>query len=905
MAIYFIYNVLLLSDGRLPIIEEQSDRKSSLPSSREGRASIIGSLPSDNNLPHDTIGTMTIRQLHKIFTPQHYKLHLSLQRIDRHFAGTVTIAGFLPKMAQEIVLHAKELSIQTVTIDKQQATWKRGTLDELILTTGHALLAGDHSVHIEFSGNITDTMNGLYPSYFTLDGQAEELLTTQFESNYAREVFPCVDEPAAKAIFDLTLTTEKKVTVIANTPIKQQIETKDALETTFETTPLMSTYLLAWVVGKLEYTEATTKHGVLVRAYATPDKVNKTLFALETGVRLLDFYDDYFGVAYPLPKCDMVALPDFSAGAMENWGCITYRENCLLIDEDSVMSSRQYVAMVIAHELAHQWFGNLVTMKWWNDLWLNESFATWMAYSASDQLFPEWQVWTNFYTKETMRAFDRDSLANIQPVRQQVDNPQEIPVLFDGAIVYAKGASLLRMLHAYLGFEQFRDGLRRYITLHQYANADTQDLWEALSYVTQKNINEFMWPWITQPGHPLLTVDISERTVVLHQRRFYNNPKQAALHDATTWPIPLLANTSLPTEQLTDPSTTTESIAQSNDPLLLNYGRTGFYLTMYSREHLQRITQLIRTDTLSVFDRLGLLYEGYELARAGQQSTKQLLELLDAYQKETSQPVWSVIATIASALRMLINEDPAFKPYLQQFEWQLIKTQFERLGWKRKLHEPYLDELLRPIIIAMSCYSENTSTIEYAQQLFTAAQQPEDILSDIRTSVLAVNVKFGGQPAFHKVLTWYKQTSSAELRVQLAAGLAAIHDKQHIQQLLALLTTKTIKPQDFFYWFNYLLRSHAARQLTWEWMQDNWAWIEKMFGNDLRFSDLPRYSADAFSERYELALYRQFFEPLLHNSALTRSIKLGMELIEAKAQWRERDLTEITDYLKNATKITS
>ncbi len=843
----------------------------------------------------------TTRQLHKIFTPDHYKLQLSLHRLERRFTGVVTITGFLLKPTQEIVLHAKELTINGVTINKQPATWKPGAFDELLITADHGLPAGNHTVQIEFSGSITDIMNGLYPCYFTLDGQAEELLATQFESHYAREVFPCVDEPAAKATFDLTLTTEKNITVIANTPIKQQTESEDSLTTTFETTPSMSTYLLAWVVGKLEYTEAKTKHGVLVRAYATPDKAAKTLFALETSVRLLDFYDDYFGIAYPLPKCDMIALPDFSAGAMENWGCITYRENCLLIDEDSAMSSRQYVAMVIAHELAHQWFGNLVTMRWWNDLWLNESFATWMAYFASDQLFPEWQVWTNFYTKETIRAFDRDSLANIQPVRQQVGNPQEIPVLFDGAIVYAKGASLLRMLHAYIGAAQFRDGLRHYITRHQYANADTQDLWEALGHATQKNINEFMQPWITQPGHPIVTVGINEHTVVLHQRRFYNNPNQAAQHDASIWPIPFLANTELQAELLND-SIATEATMQSSEPLFLNYGRTGFYLTMYNREHLQRITQLVRRGTVPTFDRLGLLYEGYELARAGQQSTKQLLELLTAYQEETSQPVWNVISNIALALRMLINEDPTHKPYLQQFEWQLIKTQFERLGWERQPHEPYLDELLRPIIIAMGCYSENARIIDYAQQLFITAQQPEAILSDIRASVLAANVKFRGQTAFNKVLAWYTQTNSAELRMQLAAGLVSVHDEQHIKQLLALLLTKTIKPQDFFHWFHYLMRSHAARQLTWKWMQDNWLWIDKMFGNDFRFSDLPRYSADAFSTRHELALYRQFFEPLLPNSALTRSITLGLEFIETKALWRERDLSEITDYLKIVTK---
>lgn len=838
-----------------------------------------------------------IRQLHELFTPKNYELSLNLQRVERQFTGTVTITGTLAKDADEIVLHSKALTITSASINGEPATNKPGIFDELSLSTAKPLSAGDYELQLTFTGTITDPMNGLYPCYFKLDGQDEELLATQFESHHAREVFPCIDEPAAKATFDLTLTTEKDVTVIGNTPIKEQSETESALTTSFETTPVMSTYLLAWVVGKLGYTEATTKDGVIVRAYATPDKVEQTRFALDVATRTLDFYNEYFGIHFPLPKCDMIALPDFSSGAMENWGCITFRESCFLVDEFTAIGTKQYAATVVAHELAHQWFGNLVTMEWWNDLWLNESFASWIEYLALDELFPDWQVWTQFYDSETAHALDRDSLANVQSVRQEVNDPEEIRTLFDGAIVYAKGASLLHMLHAYIGKDAFRDGLRIYLKRHQYANATANDLWDALSESSNKNAGDFMQPWITQPGHPVVTVGVSDSKVVLHQHRFYGNPKEGQQHNPTTWPVPLLSEGDIATELLEEPGTTLP-LPSLDKPLLLNKGRTGFYLTAYNSEHLQKLAEEIKQGQLPPVDRLGLLSEAYDLARAGQQSTLQMLQLLEAYKDETNEPVWGAIVSAISALRMMINEDQTQKPHLQQFVHGLVATQFERLGWERIANEPYFDELLRPTIVGLSCYTENPAVIKHAQQLFAEADKPEAILGDIRASVLAVNAKFGGKEAFDKLLGWYHETSSAEMRIQLTAGLAAVKDQELIDQLLGMLTTKAVKLQDLFYWYVYLIRSHAARKATWRWTQDNWSWIEKNFGSDMHFSDFPRYSASAFSTREELEQYKAYFASMIDNPALGRDIKQGMEAIESRVLWRERDLASVVEYLQ-------
>jgi puromycin-sensitive aminopeptidase len=357
------------------------------------------------------------------------------------------------------------------------------------------LYPGEYHVVLEFSGKITDPMNGLYPCYFTHEGKKKFVLATQFESHHAREVFPCIDEPEAKATFDLALNTPLEGDVIANTPARTVLKEKSQQTTIFETTPVMSTYLLAFAYGDIGFKEAKSKNGTIVRGYATPDNVQFVDFALDTAVKVLDFYEDYFALAFPLPKIDMIALPDFAAGAMENWGLITYREQCMLVDPvNTSIHTKQYVAMVVAHELAHQWFGNLVTMQWWTDLWLNEGFASWIEYLAIDKLFPEWHMWTQFIADEQQPALKLDALDNTHAIEVPINHPDEIRTIFD-AISYNKGASVIHMLHGYLGAEDFRDGLRHYLKKHAYKNTVTQDLWAALEEISGKPVKEFMHAW--------------------------------------------------------------------------------------------------------------------------------------------------------------------------------------------------------------------------------------------------------------------------------------------------------------------------------------------------------------------------------------------------------------------------
>jgi aminopeptidase N len=845
--------------------------------------------------------TKSVRRLAEHFSPAHYNVNLNIaKRVQRVFTGTTTINGELHRTDAKIILHAKDLTITSATIDGVDATTSQHQDDELHISTGADLQAGEHTVTISYEAAITDPMHGLYPCYFELEGKPKELLMTQLESHSAREVIPCVDEPAAKATFQLTLTTEPAITVLSNTPIVEQSETEGVMTTAFETTPKMSTYLLAFVAGELAYKETKSKHGVLVRAYATPNHKDELDFSLHNAARFLDFYDDFFGTPYPLPKCDLVACPDFSAGAMENWGLMTFREAAMLVDEkDTPADQRQHIAGVVAHELAHQWFGDLVTMQWWDHLWLNESFANWMETYVPDHFYPEWQLWEQYGANEQQYAFTRDGLASVQAVQQHVKHPDEIATLFDPAIVYAKGGSLINMLHKYLGDDVFRKGLQIYMARHKYGNTVTEDLWRALGEASGKDIEGFMGDWVSKPGHPVVSFEVEDNHAHITQKRFFADPSHAN-DDPTIWPVPLLS-TSLPDIELLQ-ERYTKAVLQPAPYHMLNEGGTGFYHVRYDKKTLANLAHAVTENALEPGDRQRLLFDGVALNRAGLESTIATLRLLSHYDTEDNYAVWLGINAATGTMRMLINDDPALKPDLQRFIAGISRSQYERLGWTKKEGESHFDTLLRPFVIGNLAYAEDANVTKQCLDIFEKAAQPEDMPSDIRSIIYSAAVRERGEPAVEKLLGWYKTTPSADERINIAAGLSSIRDAKIAKRLLGLITTKMVKLQDVFYWYIYFIRSRYARDEAWQWMIDNWAWIEKQYGGsgDADYGHFPKYSASAFSTPEDLTKYKAFFDAKMDEPALNRLILQGIEDIEIRIQWRERDLEAVADFLKKS-----
>lgn len=822
-----------------------------------------------------------MNRLFSQFIPEHYTIqwNLSRARDKRRITGTTIIVG------QQVVdgtirLHAKDLNISRVLVNQQEVSEFFAKNDELIIPHPGA---NQVTIAIEFSLRLTDAMHGIYPCYFKVDGKQRELYATQFESHHAREAFPCIDEPEAKATFDISLVSDQPV-LLSNMPIVSQ----QSGVTTFVTTPRMSTYLVAFAAGDLQRATTRTASGVEVNVYATMAQPAASLsWALDHAARTIDFFNEYFGVPYPLPKSDHIALPDFSSGAMENWGLITYREIALLADPATTsISSKQYIATVIAHELSHQWFGNLVTMKWWNNLWLNESFATLMEYLATDALHPEWQQWDEFASNEGVAALRRDCIDGVQPVQVDVSSPAEISALFDGAIVYAKGGRLLRMVQTWIGDDAFRRGLTDYFTKFQYDNTTGDDLWQCLSTASGKDVGALMNTWISQPGYPVVRATLADGKLTLSQEQFFVGPHQP---NNRLWPIPLGANDSRIPDILADASVAV-SYAGS-DMLLLNAANTGHFITLYDDELRGRIMREILAGTLESSVRAQYLNEQLLLMRGGLLPSSTLVDLLSVYKNESDQKVWEIISLALSELKKFVDRDTAAEHMLRTFAADLARMQYTRLGWSMAQGEPEQDTKLRAIVIGCMLYGEDVDAIRQARELYHA-NTLEQLDAELRPLIIGAVVRNDQQPhnIVRTLLQAYEDSTSAELRSDIASGVTATRDYSELKHLTRLLTnTRVIRSQDTIHWFVDLLRNREGRELAWKWLRDNWKWIEKTFASDKSHDYFPRYAASLLMTRQQLAEYREFFTPLRSDQSLVRAIDMGLLDLEGKLDLIDRD----------------
>jgi aminopeptidase N len=867
----------------------------------------------------------SVTRLYSQFQPKHYDLDLIPDRETSTFKGSVTITGQkVGRPSQRLTLHQVGLKITSATImgtgkkDEQEIVIDRinihNKFDEVRLHAKQLIYPGNYTIQLEFSGVITRPMNGMYACSFQESGTKKQLLATQFESHHAREVFPCIDEPEAKATFQLTLTHPKGEVALSNTPIESFTAVKpDLHRTTFEITPKMSTYLLAFVYGEMGFKEAKTKAGVAVRTYATPNNVDFTDFSLEVAVKCLDFYNQYFGLDYPLPKADLIALPDFASGAMENWGCITFREQCMLVDpKNSTLATKQYVAMVVAHELAHQWFGNLVTMRWWTDLWLNEGFASWVEYLAVDHIFPEWQLWTQFAVDEQQQAMKLDALEHTHPIEVTVNHPDEIRTIFD-AISYSKGASVIHMLHEYLGPKAFRDGLRHYLEQHKYGNTDTIDLWASLEEISGKPVKDFMHSWTSQAGLPLIKATVEEDSIKLEQERFFTNPAHSKVK-AETWPVALLARHKGVGDILNTEHATFE-ITDTQD-LKLNRGQSGFFRTAYNATHTERLGELVQRGKLAALDRLGILSDLFETAKAGHSDTLDALHFLENFKDETDFAVWDVIASSLGNLRHIMDDEvlrEQMKPYVRN----LVSHELERLRWDRKDNESHFDRLLRPTILGLASSADEPTIVKRCRELFDTIEHTEEVNPDLRVAASTKEVKrgididpdlrgavfgtvarLGDEKDFNKLLALHNTSSLSEERTTLAAALTGFRQPELIKRSLEVITSSDVRLQDVPYWIAYSFLNRYAKDQTWEWVKEHWDWLHENLGTDLSFFRMPIYVARVFSDKSFLKEYKTFFEPKL-SPALERSYKQGIEMLEWQSAWKQRDLKEIRTYFSN------
>jgi len=830
----------------------------------------------------------TVNRLTEHFIPNSYELDISIDRPGRQFDGIIKISGTTTDISNSIRLHMKDLEMKSVVVDGNEISnfEYKNDLDELLINIDN-LPAGVHDLTISYSGKINDQMHGMYPCYFKDGGVDKELIATQFESHHAREVFPCIDEPEAKATYDVTLRTENNVSVLGNMPVKKQYTDKNMLITQFETTPRMSSYLLAWVIGDMQSISAKTNKGVEVNVWSTPAQpIDSLKFALETAVSSIEFYEQYFGVDYPLPKSDHVALPDFSSGAMENWGLITYREIALLADPKTTsIGSRQYIATVIAHELAHQWFGNLVTMKWWNNLWLNESFATMMEYLAVDAIHPDWNIWLEFSTNENILALRRDSIDGVQSVQVDVNHPDEINSLFDGAIVYAKGARLLRMLQAYVGNTDFQAGLNMYFKEFAYKNTEADDLWRCISSTSSKDIKSIMDIWISQPGYPVLNVSKKQNdNVLFEQSQFFVGPHSPS---DKLWPIPLRSSHDELPELFSEKSATFDI---STDSILrMNIDDSAHFITNYD-EHLQKyLINAIKNNQIDTLARLQFLHEATLLARAGLMPSDKLIDILVAYKDETEEQVWAIIHVALSELRKFVQHDKPAETKLRQLSALTAKAQYDRLGWSSKPNESEDDSKLRSTVIGLTLYGEGTDAINKAKELYDS-NTLEDLDPELRPLIIGTVVRYGDDSIVDSLLDEYTSTQSSEVQNDIIGGITSTRDKDKIDQLLeAIKDDKIVRKQDVARWFVNLIRGKESQKTAWQWLKTNWHWVEDSFGSDKSYDDFPRYAALAISDKDLMEDFKIFFNPMKEIPALKRVISMGISEMEGRVDLIAKD----------------
>ena len=824
------------------------------------------------------------------FVPEHYDLFLDLSRETKTFSGKVTITG--QAKSDRISLHQKDLEIASVEVAGQTRPFTVDNENEAL----HIELAEARSVElvIAFSGKITDNMTGIYPSYYTVDGVKKEVLSTQFESHFAREAFPCVDEPEAKATFDLALRFDQAEGELAlsNMP---EIDVESRKETgiwKFETTPRMSSYLLAFVAGDLQGVTAKTKNGTLVGVYSTKAHPLSNLdFSLDIAVRSIEFYEDYYGVKYPIPQSLHIALPDFSAGAMENWGLVTYREVYLVVDENSTFASRQQVALVIAHELAHQWFGNLVTMKWWDDLWLNESFANMMEYVCVDAIEPSWNIFEDFQTSGVPAALKRDATDGVQSVHVEVKHPDEINTLFDSAIVYAKGSRLMHMLRRWLGDADFAKGLRAYFEKHQYGNTIGRDLWNALAQASGRDVAAFMDSWLEQPGYPVLTATVENDVLKISQKQFFIGEHE---DKNRLWVVPLNSNwkglpDTLETESIKIPGYAA-LLAENKTALRLNTENTAHYITDYQGELLDAIlSELVELDNTS---KLQIVQERRLLAEAGHVSYADLLPVLDKLAKEESYLVVAVVSQVIGALERFIDEGTEAEKAFNTLVAKLARHNYERLGFEAKEGESDEDELVRQLTISMMIRSNDEEASQVASQIFAAHKEKlAGLPAAIRAQVLINEIKHNEtKDLVATYLDLYTHATDAVFKRQLAAALAYSTDAENIQTLLATWKDKfVVKPQDLSSWYLQFLGHQATQETVWVWARENWDWIKAALGGDMSFDSFVIFPSHIFKTEQRLAEYKAFFEPQLSDLALSRNIRMGIKDIAARVELIKRE----------------
>ena len=747
----------------------------------------------------------------------------------------------------------------------------------------------------------------IYRSKYTQDGEERYAATTQFESTDARRAFPCWDEPALKATFDIKVSAPKNRVVLSNMPLIE--ETKDDEDPIayrvchFDKSPKMSTYLVAFIVGEFEAVEGKSKDGILVSVYTPMGKTEQGKFALDTSIKAITYYKDFFGVPYPLPKYDCIAIADFQMGAMENWGLVTFRETAVLVDpKNTSASTKQWVAIVVTHEMAHQWFGNLVTMEWWTHLWLNEGFASFMENTCTNDLFPEMDIWTQFVSDTLISALELDALKNSHPIEVEVGHPNEVDEIFDN-ISYNKGASVIRMLHDYIGDSAFKEGMKHYLTTHQYKNTQTEDLWASLETASGKPVGKVMSTWTSQMGFPLIHVQSRQeaggkRILTLTQEKFNADGSST---DAYSWcvPIKILTSNNDVVEVLLDSKETIVTLDNMKEDawFKLNPNMVGYYRVHYQDDKdLNKLKPAIEQKVVNEVDRLSLIDDIFALVQAGKADTTDALDLIKAFKtSETSYVVWSSICNCLSKLRVIIAHDEDVDAKFQAYVVDLMTNICEHVGWNKKADEPHVTNMLRSMVLNRMGMYGHKPTVEEAQRRFSEHLNETSIIpADLRGCIYRIVAANGGLEAYDQIVSLFRKQDLHEEKERLSRSLGASRDVDVLQKVLDFAMSDEIRFQDTPWVVASVANNMKGRQLAWSFLKANYPKIHDRYKTGSLLNRMCKFTTDSFATNEMAHEVETFFKDNFNPAE--RTIRQNVENIRLNAAWHAKDGSSIRNY---------
>ncbi len=820
-------------------------------------------------------------RLPRTVTPSAYRLTFEPDLDDARFDGREEVDVTVNEAVTEIVLNANELIVhggslrapdgRAIDIDKVVPD---DEAERVTLSLAETAEPGAWTLHLGFAGELNDKLVGFYRSVYTDDEGAERTIaTSHFEATDARRAFPCWDEPDLKATFGVTLIVREGLTALANGPeVEREALGDGRVRVRFADSMVMSTYLVCMVVGPLAVTEAVHARGVPVRVACIPSKEHLAAYALDAAVFSLNWFGDYYAMAYPDAKLDQVAIPDFAQGAMENLGLVTYRETLLLVDPDKATpAERLDVAETVAHELAHMWFGDLVTMRWWNGIWLNEAFATFMSYRCVDEMRPDWRVWDSF-ARARANAFEVDALESTRTIEYPVYSPDDASGMFD-TLTYTKGGAVLRMLEQWLGEERFRDGIRRYLRTHAYGNTETHDLWDAIEEETGEPVRRVMDAWIFQAGYPAISVRLDGDHLHFSQRRFIPSD----LGDATTWPVPLIVRQVhhggeqidrllIEAEGLTMPLVADDAV------VVANAGGASFVRVFYDDDLRDRLAPRVR-DVLSPVERQCLVDDAWAAVVAGDASASSFIDLAGGFADEDDPGVWGAIITgLGWCDRFL--DGPA-RDRFRDLVRDLVRPALHRLGWEPRPEDSDLDHELRgELILALGVLGDDPETQAQAREAEVESRGGGEVAPAVAAASIDVVSARGNADDYEAFRARWKEAATPQEEDRYLDSLARFRDPGLMQRTLDSTLSDDVRPQDAPF---VLARATGNRDLgpqAWRFIAERWDEITARIADSnaivlaagLRHVTDPETvaNAQAFFETHDIPqnrlMLRQFLE---------------------------------------------